>query len=62
MLGDGKWHMLDEIRQKTKVDKDRIQQTVEFLKEYNFIVVDEDETKVKLNEMARKFLTQTATA
>jgi len=54
--------MLDEIRQKTKVDKDRIQQTVEFLKEYNFIVVDEDETKVKLNEMARKFLTQTATA
>ena len=54
--------MLEEIQQKTKVDREQIQQIVEFLKEYDFVILDETEKKIRLNKLAQKFLTQTATA
>jgi predicted transcriptional regulator len=62
LLSDGKWRMLEEIQQKTKVDREQIQQIIEFLKEYDFVVLDETEKKIRLNKLAQKFLTQTATA
>jgi predicted transcriptional regulator len=62
LLGNGKWRMLEEIQQKTKVDREQIQQIIEFLKEYDFVVLDETEKKIRLNKLAQKFLTQTATA
>jgi len=62
LLSDGKWRMLEEIQQKTKVDREQIQQIIEFLKEYDFVVLDETEKKIRLNKLAQKFLTQTTTA
>lgn len=62
MLNDGKWHMLGEIQQKTKVDNNQIQPMIEFLKAYNFIVMDEAKKKIKLEKTVQKFLTHTTTS
>ena len=62
MLNDGKWHMLEEIQQKTKVDDNQIQSVIEFLKVYNFIVTGEAKKKIKLDKIVQKFLTHTTTS
>jgi len=62
MLNDGRWHTLKEIKQKMKLDRNQTQQTIAFLKEYNFIVADETKKKIKLNEDVRKFFVWTATS
>jgi len=62
MLNDGQWHKLKEIQQKMKLNENQIQQTLAFLKEYSFIIMDEKRREIKLKETVRKFLTQTATS
>lgn len=62
LLNDGEWHMLEEIQQKARMDKNQIQRITEFLKEYNFIAMDETKKKVKLDKIVQKFFTQTATS
>ena len=47
---------------KLGLDKESVLKIFGFLKEYNFIVVDEVESKIKLEESVRKFLVQTATS
>lgn len=54
--------MLEEIQQKARMDKNQIQRITEFLKEYNFIAMDETKKKVKLDKIVQKFFTQTATS
>jgi DNA-binding IclR family transcriptional regulator len=61
MLDDGRWHTLREIRQKTELDRSREQKIIKFLKEYNFITLDETEKKIRLEETFRKFLVQNST-
>jgi predicted transcriptional regulator len=62
ILSDGKWCLLTEIRQRAGVDEEQLRQIMDFLKEYDFIVWDKAEKKVKLNKMAQEFLTQTTSA
>ena len=62
MLNDGEWHMLEVIQQKTKMDNNQIQSIMEFLKAYNFIVMDEAKKKMKLDKTVQKFLTHTTTS
>jgi len=61
MLSDGQWHLLEEIQQKTELDKNKTRQVMVFLKKYSFIVLDEAKKRIKLEEAVRNFLTQTAT-
>jgi hypothetical protein len=46
--------MLEEIKQRMKLDENQIRQIADFLKEYQFITIDE--TK-KLGKSVREFLT-----
>jgi hypothetical protein len=62
MFSDGRWHTLRKAQQKTGLDKDQIYQIVSFLKEYDFMVVDEKSKKIKLEETVRRFLTQTTSS
>jgi len=62
MLNDGQWHTLKEIQQKTKTDKNQIQQIVEFLKDYDFITANVEKKKIRLDKTVQKFLTQTPTS
>jgi DNA-binding IclR family transcriptional regulator len=58
ILVDGKWHALKEIKQKTKLNKNQIQQVIEFLERYGFISVDKMAGKIRLDKSAEKFLAQ----
>jgi len=62
LLNDGQWHMLDDVQKKTKLDKDQLQQIVAFLKEYEFIATKDEKEEVRLQETARRFLTQNITS
>jgi len=61
ILVDGKWHALKEIKQKTKLNKNQIQQVIEFLERYGFISVDEMAGKIRLDKSV-KFLAQNSTS
>ena len=58
MLSDGKWHTLQRIRRKMKLNKDQIQQIALFLEEYEFVAIDETKNKIRIEEAVRKFLAQ----
>lgn len=60
ILNVGKWHTLEEIQQKTNLDKNQIQQVIGFLERYCFITVDETTGKVMLKKTVQEFLTQTS--
>jgi len=61
ILVDGKWHALKEIKQKTKLNKNQIQQVIEFLERYGFISVDKMAGKIRLDKSV-KFLAQNSTS
>jgi len=62
ILRDGKWHSFEEIEQKTKTDETQVLQIAEFLKDYNFIIIDATKKKAKIDKNAKEFLTETPTA
>jgi DNA-binding IclR family transcriptional regulator len=62
LLNDGKWHTLEEIQRRTKIGEDQLKRITLFLKEYDFAVMDAAEKKIRLDEMAQKFLSQRVSA
>jgi hypothetical protein len=56
ILSDGRWHMLEEIQQKVKLNSDQIQQIVAFLREYEFVIIDDLKKEMKLEKTVRKLL------
>lgn len=62
MLNDGKWHALEEIRRRMKLKRNQIRQIAAFLKEYEFVTIDETRKKIRIEEAVGKFLTREATS
>lgn len=62
ILSDEKWHTLEEIQQKLKLNESQTQQIIEFLEEYNFIIADAEKKQVKIEKTVRTFLTQDTTS
>jgi hypothetical protein len=62
MLEDGKWHTFDEIQQRMHFEADQIHRVIEFLKEYDFITIDDAQRRVRLDKVAREFLRKVLTA
>ena len=62
ILIDGKWHALKEIKQKTKLNKNQIQQVIEFLERYGFISIDKMASKIRLEKSVEKFLAENSTS
>jgi DNA-binding IclR family transcriptional regulator len=61
ILSDGNWHTLEEVRRKMDLNRNQIQQIAGFLKEYEFVAIDETQKRMRVEETVRKFLTQEAT-
>lgn len=61
ILSDGDWHTLEEVRRKMDLNRNQIQQIAGFLKEYEFVALDETQKRMRIEETVRKFLTQEAT-
>ena len=62
ILVDGKWHALKEIKQKTELNKNQIQQVIEFLERYCFVSVDKMAGKIRLDKSVEKFLAEDSTS
>ena len=53
---------MEELKEKMKVNEDQFQKIITFLSEYNFIITNQTEKKVKIEETIQKFLKQTTTS
>ena len=58
LLRDGEWHKQDEIQKRMNLEKQEFQKIVAFLREYNFVLVEEVRKTIRIEENARKFLVQ----
>ena len=56
LLEDGKWHELREIQKKVALPPIKTEIAVNFLGEYNFILLNEKTKKAKLQSSTRKFI------
>ena len=60
MLSDGKWHALQTVRRRMKLDRDQSQQIVQFLEEYEFVMFDSTKTRIRIRDEVREFLVKEA--
>jgi hypothetical protein len=60
ILGDGKWHETDQLRQLMDLSDCEVQEITDFLGKYDFAQVDDDKKRVKINKDFKKILTQTS--
>jgi DNA-binding IclR family transcriptional regulator len=58
ILNDEQWHTLKEIQEKIQLNKSQLQQIIRFLKEYNFIIVDEESKEIRIEKTVQQFLTK----
>jgi DNA-binding IclR family transcriptional regulator len=56
LLKDGEWHNLEEITEKLALPKNKAELAVSFLAEYDFIQLDKNTEKVKLQPSTLKFI------
>ncbi|MBX5327265.1 MAG: hypothetical protein ACQXXH_01640 [Candidatus Bathyarchaeia archaeon] len=55
-LRDGKWHSLNEIARKTDLDEEKTKLIIAFLEEFNFIQINTENKKIKLDALTHRFL------
>jgi len=61
MLGDGKWHGIEELQLRPRLNEQKMQEITTFLNKYDFVKIDKEHGKVKINQNFRKLLAQTVT-
>lgn len=59
LLGDGKWHRIEELQQTLGLNEHKVKEVTTFLNEYAFVQIDEKHGKVKINRDFQKLLAQT---
>jgi len=55
LLKDGEWHDLKEITEKLALSKTKAEMAVNFLREYDFVKLNED-TKIRLQPTILEFI------
>jgi DNA-binding IclR family transcriptional regulator len=61
MLGDGKWHGIEELQLRLGLNEREVQEITTFLNKYDFVKIDKEHGKVKINRNFQKLLAQTVT-
>jgi DNA-binding IclR family transcriptional regulator len=56
LLEDGRWHDLNEIRKKIELHDLKVKNLTKFLAQYNFIKLDKDGKKARLDPSLQDFL------
>ena len=57
-LKDGEWRDLDELVEKTRISKLKVEIVTGFLEKYGFIQLDKEQRRVKLTPAMFKFFNQ----
>jgi DNA-binding IclR family transcriptional regulator len=61
MLGDGKWHEIEELQLRLGLNEHKVEEITTFLNKYGFVKIDKERGKVKINRNFQKLLAQTVT-
>jgi DNA-binding IclR family transcriptional regulator len=61
MLGDGKWHGIEELQLRLGLNELKVQEVTSFLNKYDFVKIDKEHRKVKINRNFQKLRAQTVT-
>lgn len=61
VLGDGKWHGLDDLRQQTDLTSEEMNEIAAFLGKYGFAEIDDANSRVKINRAFKRILAQNIT-
>ena len=61
ILGDGKWHEMEEIRMQMSLNGAEMREIAEFLCRYDLAKTDESCRKVRVTRDFQKILVETAT-
>ena len=61
MLDDGKWHEIEELQLRLGLNDHKVQDITTFLNKYDFVKIDKEHGKVKINRNFQKLLAQTVT-
>ncbi len=61
ILDDGQWHLSAEIKRKMKLTNGQVKQVIDFLREYDFVTVDDASRKIRISKEVRDFLSQKPT-
>jgi DNA-binding IclR family transcriptional regulator len=59
ILGDGKWHGIEELQKRLGINELKVQEIASFLNKYDFVKIDKEHRKVKINRNFQKLLAQT---
>lgn len=60
ILSDGRWHEVEELRQRLNLNEQKMQKITTFLSMYDFVRIDEN-GKVKINHSFQRLLAQPVT-
>ena len=61
ILGDGKWHGIEELLLRLELNEHRFREITAFLNKYGFVKIDEKNRRVKINRDFQKLLAQPVT-
>ena len=61
VLGDGKWHGVEDIRQQMDLTAGEMTEIVVFLGKYGFAEIDDANSRLKINPAFKKILAQNIT-
>jgi DNA-binding IclR family transcriptional regulator len=61
ILGDGKWHGIEELQQRLELNERKVQEITAFLNKYDFVKINKEHGKVKINRNFQKLLAQAIT-
>ena len=59
LLEDGKWHKIQTISQKSKLNEFKIEILTDFLADYSFLEFNKSEKKARLSKIFAEFLRKT---
>lgn len=58
VLGDGKWHGVEEMRQQVDLTPEEMTEIAEFLGKYGFAEMGDGNNKLRINRAFKKILAQ----
>jgi DNA-binding IclR family transcriptional regulator len=61
VLGDGKWHGIEELLLRLELNEHKFREVTAFLNKYGFVKIDEKNRRVKINRDFQKLLAQPIT-
>ena len=61
ILDDGKWHQIQDLQETLDLSEYELEKLIIFLSKYDFVMMDKDNRKIKVNPAFQNLLVQNVT-